>query len=92
MHVERNLNDSGTFKVKLESVIDIETSDEEFDCKPVKRLTKSMNLEEYDELLEREGIDLEILSEMDHTELKSIGVKRFGDRHRLLREAKKQIS
>ena len=67
MHVERNLNECGTFKVKLENDINIETTDKESDLEPIKRLTKSLNLEKYDELLEREGIDLKILSEMDHT-------------------------
>jgi len=58
----------------------------------MKRLTKSLHLEEYDELMEREKIDLKILSEMDHADLRSIGVMPFGDRHRLLRKARGEIS
>jgi len=96
---ERNLNESGTTKVKLDDVICIETTDEESDHEEMPRkkiksnreiisVTKSLHLEEYDELFESEKIDVKILSEMDHTELRSIGVKQFGDRHRLLRKAR----
>ena len=94
MDGERNLDESGfgTPKLELENVMCIEISDDDEDIKPMKRLTKTLRLEEYDEVFEREKIDLKILSEMDHTALKSIGVRPYGDRHRLLREAKDQMS
>ena len=91
MDGERNLDESGsgTPKLKLENVMCI---DDDEDIKPMKRLTKTLCLEEYDEVFEREKIDLKILSEMDHTALRSIGVGPYGDRHRLLSEAKDQMS
>ena len=82
--------------VKPESVIYIESTDEEeSEVRPkiiMKRLTKRLHLEEYDELFEREKIDVKILSEMNHNELRSIGVEPFGDRHRLLRAARGEMS
>ena len=98
----RNLNESGTHKDKLD-VMYTETIDEEFDHeeksrkktksnRDMRRLTKSLHMEEYDELFEREKLDLKILSEIDHTDLRSIGVMPFGDRHRLLRKARGEMS
>ena len=51
-------------------------------------LTSSLDLEDLNEVFQREKIDVKILSEMSHQELISIGVTAFGDRHRLLRKAR----
>ena len=58
----------------------------------MKRLTKSLHLEKYNKLFEREKIDMKILSEMSHEELRSIGVEPFDDRHRLLCAARGEMS
>ena len=104
MDAERHLKESGTSTVKLEPMyIEIETTDGESDHeekstkeiksnRDMKSLTKSLHLKEYYELFEKEKIDLKILSEMDHTDLRSIGVMPFGDRHRLLRKARGMIT
>merc|ERR1719427_523443 len=59
--------------------------------KALKRVTKSLKLEKYNELFDSEKIDLKSLSYMDHEELRSIGVKSYGDRHRLLWKARGEM-
>ncbi|CAG0915375.1 unnamed protein product [Notodromas monacha] len=46
---------------------------------------QSLGLEHLQELLDKEQITLDILAEMNHEDLKQIGVTAYGNRHRLLK-------
>ena len=48
--------------------------------------------ERYIELFEKEEITLDVLAEISHDELKNLGIKAYGHRHRLLRAVRKQCS
>ncbi len=45
----------------------------------------SLGLEHLQELLDKEQITLDILAEMNHEDLKQIGVTAYGNRHRLIK-------
>ncbi|XP_076060253.1 tankyrase isoform X2 [Oratosquilla oratoria] len=52
----------------------------------------SLNLEHLLDIFEREDITLDILAEMGHEELKTIGVNAYGHRHKLLKGVEKLIN
>ena len=51
----------------------------------VRDLLIKIDLEHLSELFESENIDLYVLSEMTHDDLKSVGVTTFGWRHKILK-------
>ena len=51
-------------------------------------LIKKIGLTGLKELFQREKITLDILSEMDHSAMKDLGILAYGDRHRLIKELK----
>ena len=52
----------------------------------IKDFLAKIQLEDLVDLFETEMIDLNVLEEMNHEDLKSIGITRFGQRHKLLKE------
>ncbi|CAG0880158.1 unnamed protein product [Darwinula stevensoni] len=52
----------------------------------------SLGLEFLLEIFDREKITLDILAEMNHEDLKQIGVTAYGHRHRLIKEVEKVLS
>ena len=54
----------------------------------VINLLKKLNLCHLAEILESENIDIDVLSDMTHDDLKSIGISTFGDRHKIIKEFK----
>ena len=49
----------------------------------------SLGLEHLQNIFEREDISLEILAEMGHEELKTIGINAYGQRHKLVKGIEK---
>lgn len=57
----------------------------------ISKFLQDIGLDCLVELFEREHITLDILAEMGHEELKTIGVNAYGHRHRLLKEIAKML-
>lgn len=55
-------------------------------------LSNSLGLEHLRDIFEREDITLDILAEMGHEELKTIGINAYGHRHKLLKGIEKLLS
>ena len=53
---------------------------------------KQQGLEEYSQLMTSEAITVSILAEMEHSELKELGVAVHGHRHKMLKEARNHVS
>ena len=51
----------------------------------VRTFLRSIEMEHFAELFEKEHVTIGILSEMSHTGLKEIGINTYGDRHRILK-------
>jgi len=49
-------------------------------------------LEHLNEIFEREQITLDILAEMEHEDLKQIGITAYGYRHKLIKGMEKLVS
>ena len=58
----------------------------------MKQFLESNEFVQYLELFEAEEISLDVLAEMTHPELKELGIKAYGHRHRLLRAARRHLS
>ena len=58
----------------------------------MKEFLESNDFGQYLELFESEEITFDVLAEMTHPELKELGIKAYGHRHRLLRAARRQLS
>ncbi|VVC35473.1 Hypothetical protein CINCED_3A004169 [Cinara cedri] len=58
----------------------------------VQGFLESMDLEHLNEIFEREQITLDILAEMDHEDLKQIGIATYGHRHKLIKGMEKLVS
>lgn len=52
----------------------------------------SLGLEHLNEIFEREQITLDILAEMEHQDLKQIGITAYGYRHKLIKGMEKIVS
>lgn len=52
----------------------------------------SLGLEHLNEIFEREQITLDILAEMEHEDLKQIGITAYGYRHKLIKGMEKLVS
>lgn len=52
----------------------------------------SLCLEHLNEIFEREQITLDILAEMEHEDLKQIGITAYGYRHKLIKGMEKLVS
>lgn len=52
----------------------------------------SFGLEHLIEIFEREQITLDILAEMEHEDLKQIGITAYGYRHKLIKGMEKLVS
>jgi tankyrase len=52
----------------------------------------SLGLEKLREIFEREQISVDILAEMNHEDLKQIGVTAYGHRHKLIKGIEKLVS
>jgi len=55
-------------------------------------LLYSLCLEHLNEIFEREQITLDILAEMEHEDLKQIGITAYGYRHKLIKGMEKLVS
>ena len=51
-------------------------------------LLKKLNICHLADVLESLNIDIDVLSDMTHDDLKSIGISTFGDRHKIIKEFK----
>ena len=58
----------------------------------MEEFLKNSEFAQYFELFEAEEISLDVLAEMTHAELKELGIKAYGHRHRLLRAARRHLS
>ena len=58
----------------------------------MKEFLESNDFAQYFEMFESEEITLDVLAEMSHPELKELGIKAYGHRHRLLRAARRHLS
>jgi tankyrase len=58
----------------------------------MKQFLQENDFGQYSELFEAEEITLDVLAELSHEELKDLGIKAYGHRHRLLRAAKRKLS
>ncbi|CAG5098084.1 Oidioi.mRNA.OKI2018_I69.XSR.g15365.t1.cds [Oikopleura dioica] len=58
----------------------------------MKNFLAGTEFEKYIALFEQEEITLDVLAEISHDELKNLGIKAYGHRHRLLRAVRKQCS
>lgn len=54
-------------------------------------LISSLGLEHLNEIFEREQITLDILAEMEHEDLKQIGITAYGYRHKLIKGMEKIV-
>ena len=54
----------------------------------VRGFLARIGLTDFIEVFETEMVDMEVLKEMSHEDLKSVGVKTFGQRHKILKELK----
>lgn len=54
----------------------------------MKDFLTELDLDHLLHIFEREHISMDILSDMSHVDLNSIGITAFGDRHRILRKVK----
>ena len=58
----------------------------------MKNFLAGTEFDKYIALFEQEEITLDVLAEISHDELKNLGIKAYGHRHRLLRAVRKQCS
>lgn len=60
-------------------------------CESLQTFLSSIGLEQLTQVLEREQITVDILSEMSHEDLRAVGVAAYGHRHRLLKAARHNL-
>ncbi|KAJ8705467.1 hypothetical protein PYW08_012513 [Mythimna loreyi] len=60
-------------------------------CESLQTFLSSIGLEQLTQVLEREQITVDILSEMSHEDLRAVGVAAYGHRHRLLKAARHSL-
>ena len=56
----------------------------------IENFLLSIGMEELVKIFEKEMIDFETLPEITHEDLVSIGVKAFGQRHKIIKEGRKE--
>ena len=56
----------------------------------IRDFLQKIGLEDLQDLFEHEKIDIDTLKEMSHDDLSSVGVKAFGQRHKILKEIRNE--
>ena len=56
----------------------------------IREFLQRIGLEDLQDLFEHEKIDIDTLKEMSHDDLSSVGVKAFGQRHKILKEIRSE--
>jgi len=74
--------------VATKSVFPLATNSERAGCEVLEMLDR-LKLSCYRDLFIKERITFEVLCEMDHNQLKEVGIEAFGDRHRILKVAER---
>lgn len=68
------------------------TPEDATDIYSVSKFLLSLNLEHLLEIFDREQITLDILAEMNHEDLKQIGISAYGFRHKLIKGINKLLN
>ena len=68
-----------TFPVEVQPEVSVQQGN-------IREFLHRIGMEQFADLFEQEMIDLDTLKEMNHEDLKSVGVNTFGQRHKIIKE------